>query len=84
MTWVAAWGAVWLAHVLAALGGWVLILAASYLVAILLAAVIVCPCCLTNFHDPIILNLLVWAATVFRRRSGTVCRRLFFLSLAGW
>ena len=43
MTWVAAWGAVWLAHVLAALGGWVLILAASYLVAILLAAVIVLP-----------------------------------------
>ncbi len=43
MSWVVAWGAVWLAHLLAALGGWLLILAASYLVAIFLTAVFVLP-----------------------------------------
>lgn len=43
LDWVAAWGALWLAKVLAALGGWLLILSASYLVALLLAAIVVLP-----------------------------------------
>lgn len=51
MTWVAAWGAVWLAHLLAALGGWVLIFAASYLVAIFLTAVIVLPLLLNELSQ---------------------------------
>ncbi len=46
--WIAAWGAIWLAKVLAALGGWLLILSASYLVATLLAAIVVLPM-LLNF-----------------------------------
>ncbi|MBS1227869.1 MAG: hypothetical protein H6R17_1146 [Proteobacteria bacterium] len=43
MSWIAAWGAFWLAKLLAALGGWLLILSASYLLAMLLTAIIVLP-----------------------------------------
>lgn len=43
MTWVADWGVAWLAKALAALAGWLLILSASYLVAMLLTAVLVLP-----------------------------------------
>ena len=43
MSWIAAWGAFWLAHALAALGGWLVILSSSYLVAMLLTAVVVMP-----------------------------------------
>lgn len=43
MSWLTAWGALWLAKLLAALGGWLLILSASYLLAILLTAVLVLP-----------------------------------------
>ena len=43
IAWVAAWGALWLAKLLAALGGWLFILAASYVVAMLLAALLVLP-----------------------------------------
>ena len=43
MSWIASWGAFWLAKLLAALGGWLLILSASYLIAMLLTAVVVLP-----------------------------------------
>lgn len=43
MTWLAGWGADWLAELLAALGGWAVILTAAYLTAILLAAVFILP-----------------------------------------
>ncbi len=43
MIWITAWGAFWLAHLLAALGGWLLILSASYLLAMILTAVVVLP-----------------------------------------
>lgn len=43
MSWVMAWGAFWLAHLLAALGGWLVILSASYLIAMVLTAVLVLP-----------------------------------------
>ncbi len=43
MSWIAAWGAIWLAHLLAALGGWIVLLSASYLIAMLLTAVVVLP-----------------------------------------
>jgi hypothetical protein len=43
MTWLSEWGALWLANFLALLGGWVVILTAAYLTAILLAAVFVVP-----------------------------------------
>ncbi len=56
VSWVVAIGAVWLAHLLAALGGWLLILAASYLLAVFLAAVFVLPLLLgelsqTDYRD---------------------------------
>ena len=43
MTLLVAWGLVWLAHILAYLGGWMAIFALSYLIASLLAAVVIMP-----------------------------------------
>jgi len=43
MSWLTGWGAVWLAKLLAALGGWLLILAAAYVTAMLLAAIFILP-----------------------------------------
>jgi len=43
MTWLTDWGVLWLAKVLAALGGWLLILSASYVLAVALAAIVVMP-----------------------------------------
>ena len=48
LDWVVAWGALWLAELLAALGGWLLILSASYLVALLLTAIGVLPLLLNH------------------------------------
>ncbi len=43
MSWIAAWGAFWMAHFLAVLGGWLVILSASYLLAVVLTALLVLP-----------------------------------------
>lgn len=43
MTLLVSWGVVWLAHILAYLGGWMVIFAAAYLTASLLAAIVVLP-----------------------------------------
>lgn len=48
LDWVVAWGALGLAKLLAALGGWLLILSVSYLVALLLAAIVVLPLLLNH------------------------------------
>jgi hypothetical protein len=43
MTWLVAWGMLWLATFLAYLGGWMAIFALAYLVASLLAAIVIMP-----------------------------------------
>lgn len=43
MTLLVAWGLVWLANVLAYLGGWMAIFALAYLLAVLLAAIVIMP-----------------------------------------
>ena len=43
MTLLVAWGLVWLAHILAYLGGWMAIFALAYLTASLLAAIVIMP-----------------------------------------
>lgn len=43
MTVLVSWGIVWLAHILAYLGGWMAIFAAAYLTASLLSAIIILP-----------------------------------------
>jgi hypothetical protein len=48
MSWLTAWGAVWLAKLFAVLGGWLLILAATYVTAMLLAAIFVLPLLLNH------------------------------------
>jgi CysZ protein len=77
--WIAAWGALWLAKLLAALGGWLLILSASYLIATLLTAILVLPLLLghlagTDYADVVrrgsdsVLTSMwnsVWAAVLF-------------------
>ncbi len=43
LSWMVGWGALWLAKVLAAVGGWLLVLAVSYVIATLIAALVVMP-----------------------------------------
>lgn len=51
MTLLVTWGAVWFAHLLAYLGGWMLIFACAYLTASLLAAVFVMPLLLKHLAN---------------------------------
>jgi CysZ protein len=51
MTLLVAWGAVWLAHLLAYLGGWMAIFACAYLTASLLAALFVMPLLLKHLAN---------------------------------
>ncbi len=48
MSWIAEWGALWLAQALAVVGGWLVILSASYLVAMLMTAVLILPLMLAH------------------------------------
>lgn len=43
MTWLIGWGAVWVAHLLAWIGGWMAVFALTYLTASLMAAILVMP-----------------------------------------
>ena len=51
MTWLAAWGLGWLATFLAWLGGWLAIFAVAYLVASLLAAIVILPLLLKHLSE---------------------------------
>ena len=79
MSWIAEWGPLWLAKALAALGGWLVILSASYLLAMLLMAVVVLPLMLAHMaateyadlskqgQDSLVASTWnsVWAAVLF-------------------
>lgn len=51
MTLLAAWGMLWLAHILAYLGGWMAIFALAYLTASLLAAIVIMPLMLKHLSE---------------------------------
>lgn len=51
MTLLAGWGLLWLAHLLAYLGGWMAIFAAAYLCASLLAAIVIMPLLLKHLSE---------------------------------
>jgi len=51
MTLLVAWGLVWLANVLAYLGGWMAIFALAYLLAVLLAAIVIMPLMLKHLAE---------------------------------
>ena len=51
MTLLIAWGLVWLAHILAYLGGWMAIFALAYLCASLLAAIVIMPLMLKHLAN---------------------------------
>jgi len=83
MTLLAGWGAVWLAHLFATLGGWMLILALAYLTATLLAALLVVPWLLRHIvaeHYP---DLAAMGEDSFAAATGNslVAAALFML---GW
>lgn len=48
MSWIADWGAFWLAKGLALIGGWMVVLSASYLLSMVLTAVLVLPLLLNH------------------------------------
>jgi len=51
MTWLAAWGLLWLATFLAYLGGWMAIFAIAYVLASLLAAIVIMPLILKHLSE---------------------------------
>ena len=51
MTLLVSWGLVWLAHILASLGGWMAIFALAYLMASLLAAIVIMPLMLRHLSQ---------------------------------
>lgn len=51
MTWITTMGALWLTKLLAFVGGWVLIISASYLLAVFLASVMVMPLMLNSLSE---------------------------------
>src|SRR5574343_37254 len=51
MTLLVGWGLVWLAHILAYLGGWMAIFAIAYLTASLLAAIVIMPLMLKHLSE---------------------------------
>lgn len=51
MTLLVAWGMLWLAHILAYLGGWMAIFAVAYLMASLLAAIVIMPLMLRHLSE---------------------------------
>jgi hypothetical protein len=51
MTLLVGWGLVWVAHILAYLGGWMAIFAIAYLTASLLAAIVIMPLMLKHLSD---------------------------------
>ncbi len=51
MTLLAGWGLLWLAHILAYLGGWMAIFAVAYLTASLLAAIVIMPLMLQHLSQ---------------------------------
>ena len=66
MNWITAWGALWLAKLLAALGGWMVILAVGYLVASVLTAIVVLPLMLKH--------LAATTIPISRHGQGQFCR----------
>ena len=83
MSWVTAWGALWLAHLLAALGGWLVILSATYLVARVLTAVIVLPLLLNHLAEVDYPELARMGADSFVAASwNSVWAAVLFI--AGW
>ena len=83
MSWITAWGAIWLAHLLAALGGWLVILSATYLVAMVLTAVIVLPLLLNHLAEVDYPELARMGADSFVAASwNSVWAAVLFI--AGW
>lgn len=90
MSQLAAWGLLWLASALAWLGGWMAILALAYLVALLLAAVVVLPLLLkhlaaTEYRDLAALGKDSFvAATVNSLGAALLFALLWLLTIPLW
>ena len=83
MTLLVSWGAVWLAHLLAYVGGWMLIFALAYLTASLLAAVLVMPWLLRHVAERNYPDVAAMGADSFAGAVGnSLLAALFFI--AAW
>jgi hypothetical protein len=83
MTLLVGWGLVWLAHILAYLGGWMAIFAAAYLSASLLAAIVIMPLMLkhlseTEYRDVAAMGRDSFVAAALNSVLATI------LFIAGW
>jgi predicted exporter len=83
MTLLVGWGLVWLAYILAYLGGWMAIFAIAYLAASLLAAIVIMPLMLKHLSDTEYRMWRRWARTASWRRATALWRPCCSLS-AGW
>ena len=82
-TWLTAWGAEWLAGVMATLVAWLLMLSASYLVAMLLTAIVVLPLLLNHLAATDYADLArLGRDSVLAGAWNSVAAALLFL--AGW
>jgi hypothetical protein len=83
MTLLVSWGLLWLAYVLAYLGGWMAIFAAAYLAASLLAAVIILPLMLKHLAASDYADVAPMGADSF---AAATANSIFasILFIAGW
>lgn len=83
MTIIAAWGLVWLANVMAYLGGWMAIFAATYLVASMVAAIVVMPMMLKRIAAREYPDVAAMGADSFAAATGNSITALIYFIL-GW
>lgn len=83
MTFLVAWGLVWLAHLLAYVGGWMAIFAAAYLSASLLAALFVMPLLLKHLANGEYRDVAAMGQDSFANAAvNSVVASILFI--AGW
>ncbi|AXS80775.1 EI24 domain-containing protein [Dechloromonas sp. HYN0024] len=83
MTLLVGWGLVWLAHILAYLGGWMAIFAVAYLGASLFAAIVIMPLMLKHLSETEYRDVAAMGRDSFVAAAGnSVWATLLFI--AGW
>lgn len=83
MTIIAAWGLVWVANVMAYLGGWMAIFAATYLLASIVAAIVVMPLMLKRIAAQEYPDVAAMGADSFAAATGNSITALIYFIL-GW
>ena len=80
MTLLVSWGLVWLAHILAYLGGWMAIFALAYLMASLLAAIVIMPLMLRHLSQGEYRDVAAMGKDSFVAAAvNSICASLIFI-----